>query len=243
MYYNSATNYSNHSLTHGTSISSKAITTYDICCDRFGFKRAKRNNFEPMQPLFARNATTEGYSVWMLAHSSLVENYTTNRRWFNFVPDPCTIREVWLRADEDRGDTKDFAPRVCFMKTPEGKYVFYGVYVMQKADWEIVASKLEFVKTYKRISTVYPLVADVVKSNGVPGDEEPVFTKARNIDTVVDKCKIYATITESGKETQFSVDIKKRPIQKKLIGKKVGDIFSFPGIGLTYQIDDIEIYE
>ena len=62
----------------GFSISTRAIDTYDVCCDLFGFKRVLRGNFAQQRMLYAQNATPEGYSVWMLAHSSLNENFNRN---------------------------------------------------------------------------------------------------------------------------------------------------------------------
>ena len=73
----------------GFSVGTKAIDTYDRCCSLFGFKRSLRGNFSMMQMLYAKYATDEGYSVWMLAHSSLNETYQqakkSGRKWYNTI--------------------------------------------------------------------------------------------------------------------------------------------------------------
>ena len=71
----------------GFSAGTKAIDNYDRCCTLFGFKSSLRGNFAQQKMLYAKNATTEGYGVWMVAHSSLNENYqqakASGRKWHN----------------------------------------------------------------------------------------------------------------------------------------------------------------
>lgn len=56
---------------------------------------------------------------------------------------------------------------------------------------------------------------------------------------VVDHCIIKATILSSGKPTSINVNLRLRPQQQSLIGLKVGDVFSLPGIDLEYKIEEI----
>ena len=70
-------------LTRGFTAGTKAIDNYDKCCALFGFRSSLRGNFGPQRMLYAKNATSDGYSVWMLAHSSLNESFNKNRRWYN----------------------------------------------------------------------------------------------------------------------------------------------------------------
>ena len=56
---------------------------------------------------------------------------------------------------------------------------------------------------------------------------------------VSDPCLIRATILSSGKATTINVNLRLRPQQQSLIGLKVGDVFSLPGIDLEYRIEEI----
>lgn len=55
-------------------------------------------------------------------------------------------------------------------------------------------------------------------------------------DEVEDNVTISAIIQETKKETTIVVDLKKYPIQRSIIGKRVGDTFNFSNINLTYKI-------
>ena len=56
---------------------------------------------------------------------------------------------------------------------------------------------------------------------------------------VADHCSIRATIVSSGKATTINVNLRLRPQQQALIGLKVGDVFTLPGIDLEYKIEEI----
>ena len=60
------------------------------------------------------------------------------------------------------------------------------------------------------------------------------------LQEVIDNCKIRACILENEKQTTVVVDIVKRPFQKDLLGKKIGDTFKLPNVDLTYRIVAIE---
>ena len=89
---------------------------------------------------------------------------------------------------------------------------------------EEIYFKYAFVRTFKKISSTYPI-------NKTPTSAEEV----------VDGCIIYAHIIENGKKTSIYVDIYARPIQKITLGKKIGESFSFPNVNLTYLIEKIII--
>lgn len=231
----------------GFSAGTKAIDTYDRCCTLFGFKRSLRGNFSMMKMLYAKYATQEGYSVWMLAHSNLNESYhkakESGRKWYNIFVYPDIIKEIWFNPSEY---VEDNSTRICFAKNKQGVYVFKGVYKPTTATWENVnTGKVEWVRTFERISEIYPIsekpsmpekessasnIFDSIKSN------EPA-----EISHVVDNCQIKARILENNKDTTVNVDIRLRPFQKALIGKTIGDTFTLPKVKLTYQIKKIFI--
>ena len=229
----------------GFSAGTRAIDNYDRCCSLFGFKKALRGNFAQQKMLYAKYATQEGYSVWMLAHSNLNESFNRNRRWYNIFVYPDIIREIWFNPSDINMSQEDYSYRVCFAKNKEGLYVFQGIYEPQKIEWEEVMGKTELVRTFKRISKVYPIngesleldkessasnIFDSIKSN------EPAETSH-----VVNNCQIKAQILENNKDTTVNVDISQRPFQKALIGKTIGDTFTLPNVKLTYQIKKILI--
>jgi hypothetical protein len=217
----------------GFSAGTRAIDNYDRCCTLFGFKRALRGNFAQQKMLYAKYATREGYSVWMLAHSSLNESFNRNRRWYNIFVYPDIIREIWFNPSDISMSQEDCSYRVCFAKNKEGLYVFQGIYEPQKIEWEEVMGKRELVRTFKRISKVYPISEESLET-----EKEPV-----EISHVIDNCQIKAQILESNKDTTVSVDISRRPFQKALIGKTIGDTFTLPNVKLTYQIKKILIVD
>ena len=231
----------------GFSAGTRAIDNYDRCCSLFGFKKALRGNFAPQKLLYAKNATKEGYSVWMLAHSNLTENYQQTKarggKWYNIFLTSNTIKKIWINPNEY---VEDNSTRICFAKNKQGVYVFKGVYKPTTATWENVnTGKVEWVRTFERISEIYPIsekpsmpekessasnIFDSIKSN------EPAETSH-----VVDNCQIKARILENNKDTTVNIDISLRPFQKALIGKTIGDTFTLPNVKLTYQIKKILI--
>ena len=235
----------------GFSAGTRAIDNYDRCCTLFGFKRALRGNFAQRQMLYAKYATKEGYSVWMLAHSSLNESYLQNKRrfskWYNIFVFPDIINEIWFDPDDTIASLEDYSYRVCFAKNKEGLYVFQGIYEPQKIEWEEVMGKRELVRTFKRISKVYPIGKESLETEKeVSTSDTPINTKSKEpaeISHVVDNCQIKARILESNKDTAVNVDISLRPFQKALIGKTIGDTFTLPNVKLTYQIKKILIVD
>ena len=229
-------------LTLGFSVGTRAIDTYDKCCDLFGFKYSHRGKFAQQKKLYAINATPEGYNVWMLAHNSILEDFSEARNWFNIIVDRDTIKEVWF--DTTEASDKDFVPRVLFVKTLDRRYTFYGVFVLEKAGMEEILSKFLYVRTFKKISSIYPIDANIMTSQSPKAVPSKAFSipgqdQIASITEVVDGCFVEAYIIEKDKKTGISVDLSVRPFQKSLIGKRVGDIFSLPNVDLTYRIEKI----
>ena len=116
------------------------------------------------QPLYARDATPEGYSVWCIAHSNL--NGTKGGRWRNKISDDkFTIEELWEACTHDYlHDFSEMATRVVFVKDKGKQYKFLGVYkcVSRSERREMVewADDYGYVKTYRLISKCYPLGID-----------------------------------------------------------------------------------
>jgi hypothetical protein len=176
----------------------------------------------------------------MLAHSSLNESFNKNKRWYNIFVYPDIIREVWFNPSDISASQEDYSYRVCFAKNKHGMYVFQGIYAPQKIEWEDVFGKKELVRTFKRISLVYPIEEHHKKEMLSTKVSAPSKEEALELPHVIDKCQIKAKILESNKDTTIAVDIVNRPFQNILIGKKVGDRFSLPNVKLTYEIKKIQ---
>lgn len=231
----------NHNVLHyGFTAGTKAIDNYNSCCSLFGFKQSLSGNFTQQKMLYAKNATSEGYSVWMLAHSSLNEPFNKNKKWYNIFVYPDIIREIWFNPSDISASQEDYSYRVCFAKNKHGMYVFQGIYAPQKIEWEDVFGKKELVRTFKRISLVYPIEEHHKKEMPSTKVSAPSKEEALELPHVIDKCQIKAKILESNKDTTIAVDIVNRPFQNILIGKKVGDRFSLPNVKLTYEIKKIQ---
>lgn len=71
------------------------------------------------------------------------------------------------------------------------------------------------------------------KSVAVPAAKE------RLLNVVVDHVTIKAVILETNKETTLIVDLAKYPLQKNIIGKKVGETFKLIGVTTTYKITKV----
>ncbi len=225
-------------LSWGDCAETRALDVYKRLSKIFHWDRSQCYNFAPMQFLYAKKATPEGFGVYMLVHNNLCEAYNEIFSWYTYMKGDI-IEEVWFIPN--KAFPEDMDARVIFARTPRG-YVFQGVYKFYNAEIKIIKGKERLVKTYKRISTTYP-----IKNLN---DFEPLLTKSPSLEIaapqkcvdkvcVEDKCKIKAYILEDKKETTVKVDISLRPFQKELLGKKVGDVFSLPNVELTYRIDRI----
>ena len=130
----------------------KAITAYKKLEEQFGFSSEKEKNFASRQNLFAEDSTPEGYSCFFISNSNWTK--TEGGTWRNTIyGDLNTVKEQFLNTEENPVPTDEF--RVIFAKDPSeaAPYRFLGVY--QTADFDPETNT----RTYKRISSVYPLAA------------------------------------------------------------------------------------
>jgi len=226
-------------LTWGYCAETRALDVYKRLSKIFNWDRSQCINFAPMQFLYAKNATPEGYGVYMLVHNDLCEPYNEIFSWYTYIKKDDTIEEVWFIPNRMRYE--DLTPRVIFARTHRG-YVFQGVYKFYNAEIRIIKGKERLVKIYKRISTTYPIkelrgFEPLVTES--PDVKIPVPPKQVDLECVEDKCKIKAYILEKKQETTMGIDISSRPFQKDILGKRVGDVFYLPNVKLTYRIDGI----
>ena len=137
---------------------------YEKYAEMYGWDRRQSSQFGAQgQPLYAREATPEGYSVWCISYSNL--NDKKGGQWRNrFSDDKDTndlIEELWEYRTHDRlHDFSETTTRIVFAKNRKGEYEFFGVYKCvsrsekrEKIEW---ADAYGYVKTYRRISKFYP---------------------------------------------------------------------------------------
>ena len=229
----------------GFTAGSKAVDNYYACCTLFEFDPTLAGAFKMMKMLYAQNATPEGYSVWMLAHSNLNESFNKKKNWYNMFVHPNEIKEIWFNPEDIKGSQHDYSKRVCFAKNKNGNYVFQGVYEPQKIEWEIILGEKQLVRTFKRISATYPIEyatdeKTIPAVNILQKHAQSSFApKVTKMTEVVDKCKIKAYVLEKKQETTLNIDLSMRPFQNAFIGKKVGDEVYMTILKLTYRIDEI----
>ena len=135
---------------------SKAIEVYDDFCSQFKWDRTQRGSFAPQKPLYAFDATPEGYSVLFLAHS----NWTDSQAKCHVIKNTIVgdlIEEVWGEPGYDL--YHDQNTRIVFAKRKlyqSFTYVFLGIYKPIKVRVELENNKKIWVKVFKKISDVYP---------------------------------------------------------------------------------------
>lgn len=137
-------------LTAGKKYGTASNRIYEACIPVFGFAQEGLKEFGWNNHMYAKAATKEGYSVWMLAHSNWTD--TKNGKWRN------TISEGFRLITEDWGENaagldKELLgeKRVAFAKDAAGAYVFLGVFKCALIDPE------KRIKQYELISDKYPM--------------------------------------------------------------------------------------
>jgi len=140
-------------LMFGFTYGDKATEIYTDCCALFGWKDMLVGSFGKQKKMFAKRATSEGYSVWMLVHNNLCEGYNENHAWFDYVLDNGVIREFWF-DDSDKDLLYDYTKRVCFARTKNG-YEFEGIYEYVGKESVVINGKARTIKEYRRISVEY----------------------------------------------------------------------------------------
>ena len=193
----------------GDVLNSTAQDSYNDCCKKFGWDSSQDGKFAKQQKLYARNVTPENYSVWMIVHNNLNEAYNNTRSWFNIV-EKDVIKEIWFTEDKDL--LSDNSTRVTFAKTKNG-YQFQGIYKPTKTEHEIIHGKLECVRTFERISNSYPNYPKSTKNTPPPPNKRMI--------------EIY--FLEENTTKTLCIDDLNPSIQKSILEKNVGDIFSFIG--------------
>ena len=83
-------------------------------------------NFGRQKRLYAKNATSEGYSVWMLAHSSYNGSIAKSEKVFNKIEDNGDIVEIW-NNNAKVPDNVLGEKRVVLIKNACGQYIFWGI--------------------------------------------------------------------------------------------------------------------
>lgn len=137
-------------LTAGKKYGTASNRIYESCIPAYHFAPEGLKEFGWNNHMYAKAATKEGYSVWMLAHSNWTD--TKNEKWRN------TISEGYRLITEDWGEnaegleTKDLNEiRVIFAKDGAGFYVFLGVFQCTAID------TVARIKKYELISDKYPM--------------------------------------------------------------------------------------
>ncbi len=153
------------SLYRGDLCGTNSKDIYEKYAEIFGWDIGQKSQFGQMgQPLYARSATPEGYSVWCIAYSNL--NGAKGGHWNNEISkDKQEIKEFWENCTYDHlHDFSEMTTRVVFAKEKDGKYKFLGVYKCvsraerrETVEW---ADAYGYLKTYRCISKEYPIPQD-----------------------------------------------------------------------------------
>lgn len=149
-------------LLRGASCGTNSHTIYEEYSAIFGWDKTQASQFGRRGvPLYAREATPEGYSVWCISHSN--RTATQGGDWTNYISaDEETIEELWKEPSRKDclHDYTEMTTRVVFAKGKQN-YEFLGVYqcerrssVPEKPSW---TDAYGYIKTYKRISKIYPI--------------------------------------------------------------------------------------
>ncbi len=129
---------------------SSAKKVYERGCSSFGWDSSQIGKFGMQQKLYADNCTPEGYAVWCVPHSTVfTEPHEPKTSWKNYVYKD-RIEEFWQMVPNPTNRI-----RVVFIKTDIG-YRFAGVYELKETKKTGLDSSFPYVRTYKRISDIYP---------------------------------------------------------------------------------------
>lgn len=140
----------NNPLTSGRKYGTASKKIYEACIPAFGFAQEGVKGFGWNKPLYARAATREGYSVWMLAHSNWTD--TENENWRNTISEGYRlITEEWGENELGLGNEIPDEIRVTFAKDGTDAYVFLGVFRCTLIDLE------KRIKKYELIHDKYPI--------------------------------------------------------------------------------------
>lgn len=157
----------NYRLFYGLPCGTNTHKIYEEFAEKFGWDKWQSNQFGKQGlPLYARNATPEGYNVWCIGHSNWTKEKRKDKKkdkdWDNVILNNAEqIDEYWQDIQREYGDFMDLKYRVVFAKKKDGYYYFLGVYELaEKPDLnkkEIHNGKSVWVRRYRRISENYPV--------------------------------------------------------------------------------------
>ena len=121
---------------------------YEKDCALFKWDSSQSGRFAGQQRQYAKNATPEGFDVWMLSNSNWTQ--TRGGQWKNTIAGNYSwIEERW-DEDPDQSSGEFENNRVVFAKHPTRQYIFLGVYRPASYDSSTRTRK------YERISDKYP---------------------------------------------------------------------------------------
>lgn len=150
----------NYRLFNGLPCGTNSKNIYEDYAEKFGWDKRQANQFGKRGlPLYARNATPEGYNMWFIGHSNLTA--TKGGDWDNeILYGGEKINEYWKKID-NKADFYDMTHRVVFAKKKDGYYYFLGIYeVSEKPDLTKQIEhngKYVWVRRYRRICENYPI--------------------------------------------------------------------------------------
>lgn len=115
-------------LSKGDCLGTRSGDIYWAFVDNENFKWNPKvgGSFGRQKRLYAKDATPEGYSVWMLAHSSYNGSIAKSEKVFNNIEDNGDIVEIW----NENTEVPDYVlgeKRVVLVKNACGQYIFWGI--------------------------------------------------------------------------------------------------------------------
>lgn len=110
-------------------------------------------NFGRQKRLYSKDATPEGYSVWMLAHSSYNDSIAKSERVFNRIEENKDIVECWSE-NHPMPDYVMGEKRVIFVKNACGQYIFWGIVETSEVRSEAKEAVHKYISdTYKKVDS------------------------------------------------------------------------------------------
>lgn len=94
--------------------------------DNFKWNPEVAWNFGRQRRLYSKNCTPEGYSVWMLAHSSYNNSVSKSERIVNSIMENGDVIETW-NENAEMSEYEIGEIRVVFVKNACGQYIFWGL--------------------------------------------------------------------------------------------------------------------
>ena len=141
------------SFNDGNDLGSVAYDAYLTLAKRYNWSLSAASSFEPRRLLFAEDVTSEGYSVWFVAHSNFISEEDTNGLWKNTFKKDLLLEEWFPEALKKHNPKVREPKRIVFAKKASGKYYFIGVYEVDRIEKNDDGN---YVRFFQKISTKYP---------------------------------------------------------------------------------------